>query len=163
MRPTSTRSQSSRWCASEFCGGGLISRARANDTDRVGLATAKKGGSLARLRALRRRSERNNGFAIETGKRVEPCTIFVRLAAQHCQPAERAMPKGRSRLSGHWGDVLGSCGGYLLSPRVCRSAQYSVAAKMPKAVATSATQTMSIELTPLVHGEHDVSRPSLRF
>jgi hypothetical protein len=62
--------------------------------------------SLVRLGALRRRSETNNGFAIETRKRVELRTIFVRLAAQHCKPTERAMPNGRSRLTGHWGDVF---------------------------------------------------------
>jgi len=58
--------------------------------------------SLIRLRALRRRSETNNGLAIETRKRVELRTLFVGFAAHHCNPTERAMPNRRSRLSGHW-------------------------------------------------------------
>ena len=58
--------------------------------------------SLIRLRALRRRSETNNGLAIETRKRVELRALFVGFAAHHCNPTERAMPNRRSRLSGHW-------------------------------------------------------------
>src|SRR5438876_9061547 len=56
--------------------------------------------SLIRLRALRRRSERNGGFAVEARKRVELPALLVRLAAQHCNAAERAMPNRRSRVSG---------------------------------------------------------------
>jgi hypothetical protein len=45
-------------------------------------------------------------------------------------------------------------GGYLLTSRVCRSAQYKVAAKAPKAAAMSANTTMSvgIECAPFVRG-----------
>src|SRR2546430_12284473 len=51
--------------------------------------------SLIRIGALWRRSETNNGLAIETRKRVELRTLFVRLAAHHCNPTERAMPNRR--------------------------------------------------------------------
>src|SRR6516165_6875453 len=83
-------------------------------TERVNWRPPMRAASLVRLRALRWRSETNNGFAIETRKRVELRTIFVRLAAQHCNPAQRAMPNRRSRRSGHWGhdfeaDVLPTC------------------------------------------------------
>jgi hypothetical protein len=44
---------------------------------------------------------RNGGFAVETRKRVELRALLVRLAAQHCNAAERAMPKRRLRMSGH--------------------------------------------------------------
>jgi len=57
--------------------------------------------SRMRLRAFRRRSKRNGGFAVETRKRVELRALLVRLAAQHGNAAERAMPERRSRLSGH--------------------------------------------------------------
>jgi hypothetical protein len=69
--------------------------------------------------------------------------MFVRLAAQHRKPAERAMPNERARLRAHGGDLFRQPGGYLLSPRVCRSAQYKVAAKTPKAAAMSATTRIS--------------------
>ena len=68
----------------------------------IPLATKKSAASLIRLRALWRWSEADGGFAIETRKRVELRILFVRLAAHHCNPTERAMPNRRSRLSGHW-------------------------------------------------------------
>jgi hypothetical protein len=40
---------------------------------------------------------------------VSKRTLFVRLAAQHYNPAERAMPNGRSQRIGHW--VAFSCRG----------------------------------------------------
>src|SRR5262249_27720134 len=57
--------------------------------------------SLVRFRAPRRRRKRNGGFAVETRKRVELRALLVRLAAQHCNAAERAMPNRRPRMSGH--------------------------------------------------------------
>jgi hypothetical protein len=57
--------------------------------------------SRVRLRAFRRRSERNGSFAVETRERVELRALLVRLAAQHCNAAKRAMPKRRPRVSGH--------------------------------------------------------------
>jgi hypothetical protein len=57
--------------------------------------------SLIRLRALRRRSKRNGGFAVETRKGVELRALLVRLAAQHCNAAKRAMSKRRPRVSRH--------------------------------------------------------------
>jgi len=67
------------------------------------MSDEKSYPSLIRLRALWRWSEADGGFAIETRKRVELRILFVRLAAQHCNPKERAMPNRRSRLNGHWG------------------------------------------------------------
>ena len=67
------------------------------------MSDEKSYPSLIRLRALWRWSEADGGFAIETRKRVELRTLFVRLAAQHCNPTERAMPNQRWRLNGHWG------------------------------------------------------------
>jgi len=57
--------------------------------------------SRVRLRAFRRRSKRNGGLAVETRKRVELRVLLVRLAAQHCNAAERAMLNRRPRMSGH--------------------------------------------------------------
>src|SRR5262249_61246075 len=51
--------------------------------------------SLIRLRALRRRSETNNGLAIETRKRVELRTLFVRLALTIAIPQS-----GQCRIGG---------------------------------------------------------------
>jgi hypothetical protein len=50
---------------------------------------------------------------------------------------------GQCRIGGRSGGGIGTTlGRYLLSPRVCRSTQYNVAAKIPKALAmTRATMT----------------------
>jgi hypothetical protein len=60
-----------------------------------------------------------------------------------------AIPQsGQCRMGGRSGagigPLLGNRGGYLLMPRVCRSAQYSVAAKTPKATAMNAITTISV-------------------
>jgi hypothetical protein len=76
-------------------------------------------------------------------KRIELDTLFVRPAAHHGKPAQRAVPKGR-RLSGHRMRVWGAHAGYLGSARVCTSAQYKVPAKMPKATAMMRTTIASV-------------------
>jgi hypothetical protein len=60
-----------------------------------------------------------------------------------------AIPQsGQCRIGGRSGvgigPPLGSHGGYLLIPRVCTSAQYNVAAKMPKAAAMNAITTICV-------------------
>jgi hypothetical protein len=55
------------------------------------------------------------------------------------------MPNRRSRLDMHWRHGF-SHTDYLASLRVCRSAQYNVAAKMPKAVAIMRTTIVSVAI-----------------
>jgi hypothetical protein len=51
---------------------------------------------------------------------------------------------GQCRIGGRSGGGIGTTlRRYLLSPRVCKSAQYKVAAKMPKAVAMTRTTIIS--------------------
>ena len=57
--------------------------------------------SLVRLGTPWGRRKRDDGLAIETRKCVVLCIPFVGLAAQHREPAERAIANWRSRRSGH--------------------------------------------------------------
>jgi hypothetical protein len=66
-----------------------------------GFELSPKSRSFLRLGALRRGSKRNDGPATETRKRVVMRIPFVRLAAHHREPAQRAIPNWRSRQSGH--------------------------------------------------------------
>lgn len=116
-----------------------------------------KPPSLVWLGTLRRGSKSNDGLTIETRKRVKVRSLFVRLAADHCKPAERTMPNRRPQRGGHSGSSLEKR--YLLGSRVCRSAQYNVAAKMPKAAAISATMMISVGIDVLPSfREHDAGK-----
>ena len=64
--------------------GGVLSRARPNSSDRMDWRPLSKASSL-RLRALRRRSETDDGFAIETGKGVELGTLLVPICCSALQ------------------------------------------------------------------------------
>jgi hypothetical protein len=62
---------------------------------------------------------------------------------------------GQWRTGGRSGAGIGTTlRRYLLSPRVCRSAQNKVAAKMPKAAAMSVATMISVDIeqAPLVSG-----------
>ena len=67
-----------------------------------GFELSPKSRSCQRLGALRRGSKRNDGLATETRKRVVMRIPFVRLAAHHLEPAQRAIPHWWSRQSGHF-------------------------------------------------------------
>jgi hypothetical protein len=65
------------------------------------------------------------------------------------------MPNGRRQRRGHWRNSWG----YLLGSRVCRSAQYNVAAKIPKAAAISAATIISVGIDVLPSfREHDAGK-----
>jgi hypothetical protein len=67
---------------------------------------------------------------------------------------------GQCRMGGRSGAGIGATlGGYLLGSRVCRSAQYNVAAKMPKAAAISAATIISVGIDVLPSfREHDAGK-----